>query len=100
MQVALIVRATPAWANDGAGANVAPSNVQDYADFLTAARHKYPSVNRWMIWGEANRTAQWTSGPVVYSELLDAAYGALKAPSVGDPGDDTVVGGMTFTYGE
>jgi hypothetical protein len=100
IQVALLVRQTPSWANNGAGGTVAPSNVQDYADFLTAARQKYPSVNRWMIWGEANRTAQWSSGPTAYADLLDAAYGALKATSLQDPGDNTVVGGMSFTYGE
>ena len=102
MQIALLVKGTPWWAVQGAAplaqvANKPPSNVQDYADFLTAASARYPQVHRWMIWGETNRQAVWNGGPTAYANLLDAAYGALK-PSAPDP--DTVVGGMTFTYGE
>jgi hypothetical protein len=102
MTVALMVKGTPWWAVNGAaqGADVhtqVPSNVQDYANFLRAVSARYPSVHRWMIWGETNRLAVWSSGPTAYANLLDAAYGALK-PLAGDP--DVVVGGMTFTYGE
>jgi hypothetical protein len=102
MDVALLVKGTPWWAVNGAapGANVrsqGPADVQDYANFLTAASARYPTVHRWMIWGEANRAAVWSSGPVAYANLLDAAYGALK-PLPSDP--DTVVGGMSFTFGE
>jgi polysaccharide biosynthesis protein PslG len=102
MSVALMVKGTPWWSVAGAlqGADVrtqVPTSVQDYADFLTAVSARYPSVHRWMIWGETNRLAVWSSGPAAYANLLDAAYGALK-PLPGDP--DVVVGGMTFTYGE
>jgi hypothetical protein len=100
ISVALLVRQTPDWANGGAGQNKAPDNPQDYADFLSAARKKYPSVNRWMIWGETNRYSVWNSPEVKYAELLDDADVALKAVDPQDPGDNTVVGGMTFTYGE
>ena len=99
MSVALLVRQTPGWANGNAGQNRGPSSAQDYADFLTAARRKFPAVDRWMIWGETNRTAVWDSGPVAYANLVDAAYGALKATDAADPGVNTVVGGMTFTFG-
>ena len=102
IDVALMVKGTPWWAVSGAlqGANVrtqVPSNVADYADFIRATSARYPTVHRWMIWGETNRVAVWSSGPGAYANLLDAAYGALK-PLPGDP--DVVVGGMTFTYGE
>jgi len=100
MTVALLVRQTPGWANGGLGQNVGPQSAQDYANFLTAARRKYPAVNRWMIWGETNRTDVWASGPVAYADLLDASWVALKADQAADPGDNTVVGGMTFTFGQ
>jgi hypothetical protein len=100
MEVALLVRQTPGWANANAGVTRGPANAADFANFLTAARREFPDVDRWMIWGETNRVAVWDSGPVAYANLLDAAYGALKAPDLADPGDNTVVGGMTFTYGE
>jgi hypothetical protein len=109
MQVAVLVRETPWWANgsprpgpndEPPNPNLAPTAVSDYANFLTAARKKYPQVNRWMIWGEANRTAVWRSGPVKYADLLDAAYGALNPPIPGDLSANTVVGGMTFTFGD
>lgn len=100
MTVALLVKETPGWANADAGVAKAPTSTQDYADFLTAARRKYPAVDRWMIWGEPNRAAVWDSGPVRYADLVDSAYGALKAPDVVDLGNNIVVAGMTFTFGE
>lgn len=101
IDVALLVKGTPTWAvaNPPLTHNVAtrrPDDVGDYADFLTAVGAKYPSVRRWMIWGETNRNAVWSSGPVAYADLLDAAYGALKQVSA----SNVVIGGMTFTYGE
>ena len=98
--VALLVKETPGWANANAGVTKAPTSAQAYADFLTAARRKYPAVNRWMIWGETNRAAVWDSGPVRYADLVDSAYAALKAPDGLDAGTNTVVAGMTFTFGE
>jgi hypothetical protein len=101
IDVALLVKGTPQWAvaSPPAGHAVktrAPDDVTDYADFLRAVAAKYPTVRRWMIWGETNRKAVWSSGAIDYADLLDAAYVALKDV---DP-DNTVVGGMTFTYGE
>ena len=99
--VAVMVRATPPWAVDGATADratgtLAPSQPRDYADFVAAASRRYPAVSRWMIWGEPNSRLQWTSGPTAYADVLDAAYGTLKSV---DPAD-VVVGGMSFAYGE
>ena len=98
MKVALLVKETPDWA--GPAKHAAPTDVNDYADFLRAARKQYPGIDRWMIWGETNRAAVWSSGPITYSQLLDASYGALTEVSIDDPSPNTVVGGMTFTYGE
>ena len=100
--VAVLVTHSPPWANGGRGPLRAP-DPSDFADFLTAASRRYPTVHRWMIWGEPNRADRFQPnrvnspvGPRRYAPLLDAAYGALKAVSP----DNIVIGGDTFTGGE
>jgi len=102
IDVAILVTHSPAWANGGRGHLWAP-DPPDFARFLTAAAHRYPSVHRWMIWGEPNRADRFLPnranspiGPRRYAPLLDAAYGALKAASP----DNIVIGGDTFTGGD
>jgi hypothetical protein len=102
IQVALLVRGSPRWANGGRPSRWAPKPVH-YARFLTAASRRYGVVRRWMIWGEANRAAVFAPlppnrprGPRTYARLLDAAYGALKRRSR----RNVVIGGMTFSFGE
>ena len=102
IDVAVLVTHSPPWANGGRGHLWAP-DPSDFAQFLTAASRRYPTVHRWMIWGEPNRADRFLPneanspiGPRTYAPLLDAAYGALKA---GSP-DNIVIGGDTFTGGE
>jgi hypothetical protein len=102
IRLAFLVSQTPAWANGGKAPQWAPSNPRDYADFLTAASRRYPSVRRWMIWGEPNRVDRFLPnrsgsdvGPRTYARLLDAAYAALKRQSR----HNIVIGGMTWTGG-
>lgn len=101
IQVALLVRGSPSWANGGRDPRWAP-NPRHYAHFLTAASRRYRSVRRWMIWGEPNREYLFQplppsdpKGPRTYARLLDAAYGALKRRSR----RNVVIGGMTVSYG-
>ena len=102
IRVSLLVTNTPPWANGNRAAIHVPVNPQDYADFLTAAARRYPTVRRWMIWGEPNRddrlqpnAENGPGGPRAYALLLDAAYGALKAQSA----NNKVIGGNTWTSG-
>lgn len=102
IQVALMVKETPDWANGGRGIAQAPDRDADYADFLVAASRRYPSVHHWMIWGEPTRPGNFSpmpenrrTGPRRYARLLDAAYGALKGASP----ENVVIGGMTWTLG-
>ena len=102
MQVALMVRGSPSWANGGRSPEWAPSP-RRFASFLSAASRRYPTVRRWMIWGEPNRSGAFQplprnkpTGPRRYARLLDAAYVALKHRSR----RNIVVGGMTFSFGE
>jgi hypothetical protein len=112
MSVMLMLVGTPPWANGNRTSEYAPTNPADYADFAGAASRRYPSVRRWMIWGEPSRSNNWkpfvqqplgqaitaASKPVPrrYARLLDAAYGRLKAVRK----TNLVIGGNTYTTGE
>ena len=102
IRISLLVNSSPLWANGGRGHAWAPRNSW-YADFLTAASRRYPGINVWMIWGEANRAAVFQPlpvnspiGPQRYATLLRAAFRALKR----EDKKNTVVGGMTFSFGD
>jgi hypothetical protein len=103
MTVSLMLVGTPGWANGGRDQRWAPTNPKDFADFAASAARRYPSVHRWMIWGEPDRHLQFQplpagkpTGPRAYARLLDAAYVALK----GQSRRNVVVGGMTYTGGD
>jgi hypothetical protein len=99
ISVTILVQGTPAWANGGKPRAWVPDNVQDYANFMYAVSQRYPTVHRWMIWGEVNYGANFQPmpahspvGPRAYALLLDAAYGALKAVNP----NNIVIGGDTL----
>jgi len=112
MRVMLQAIGTPSWANGGKAWNYPPVSVGAFAEFLTAAARRYPTVHLWMIWGEPDRKANfaldqhvWASArrltpaqavaPHVYAQLLDASYAALKRVSK----RNLVIGGDTYTWG-
>jgi hypothetical protein len=103
MRVGIMLMGAPKWANGGQSFNRPPLHDGDFAAFATAAAKRYSSVRTWMIWGEPNRTPNFspaglTSTPQIarrYARLLDRAYGALKAVS----SKNLVVGGMSFSGG-
>jgi hypothetical protein len=99
MSLTALVQGTPAWANGNKGRQWVPDNVQDYADFMFAISQRYPSVHRWMIWGEVNYGANFQPmpdhsavGPRAYARLCDAAYVALKQANPAN----IVIGGDTL----
>ncbi len=103
IQIAVMVKSTPDWANGNRGHAQAPARDRDYADFLRAAASRFPAVHLWMVWGETTRPdnfqpmpAGQPAGPRRYATLLDAAFSALKAVSP----DNIVIGGMTWTVGD
>jgi hypothetical protein len=102
MSMAVLVQGTPSWANGGRPRAWAPTNPQDYADFMYAISKRYPSIHRWMIWGEPSYGINFQPmppnsrvGPRTYAKLLDRAYVALKQASRAN----IVIGGMTLNGG-
>jgi hypothetical protein len=101
MSVSITLVQSPPWANGGHRNYWAPTNPQDFANFATAAARRYPSVHLWMIWGEPTIRGHFLpfskkTTPRRYAQLLDAAYGALKAVSPAN----LVIGGNTITRGQ
>ena len=102
IKISLLVQGTPGWANGGRASDWAPDQASDYANFLTAAARRYPSVHLWMIWGEPNRAGNFYPmppnskvGPRRYALLLNAGYQALKGVSEAN----VVIGGNTWSFG-
>jgi hypothetical protein len=100
--ISLVVEGFPAWSNGGREPAWAPVDPMDYADFLQAASRRYPGIRHWMILDEVNSSRSFQPlppnspvGPERYAQLLDDAYGALKAVSPAN----IVIGGMTYSAG-
>ncbi len=88
---------TPGWANGGRGENWAPTSGATFAAFARAAARRYPFVHLWTIWNEPNQR-RWlrpTSPAVYVQRLLNPAYAAIHAVSVGSQ----VAGGVTAPRG-
>lgn len=99
--VAAQVHGSPRWANGGRDAIWAPNNPNDLADFMYAASRRYPSIKRWMVWGEPGKGDSFQPQkakrtPRIYAGMLQASYKALKAASK----QNIVIGGMTHNGGD
>jgi len=101
IEVALMVKLSPPWANGGRSPIWAPQR-SAYSAFLRAAAARYPGVRKWMIWGEPTRKEAFQpmakkskKGPRRYARLLDAAYKTLKSIDRGN----VVIGGMSVNAG-
>jgi hypothetical protein len=90
---------TPSWANGGRTFNYAPTSRSTFAEFATAAAHRYSSVHRWLIWNEPNQV-RWlrpTSAVVYTKRLLNPAYTAIHRviPGAAVAGGGTAPRGAT-----
>jgi hypothetical protein len=110
MKVQILIMGTPPWANGDKTWRWTPHDPDDFGDFAHAIARKYPDVRLWMVWGEPNRkhnfqpfhpskstngklTKKQQVAPRRYAQLLDTAYGALKAENPAN----VVIGGNTYT---
>jgi hypothetical protein len=97
MDVLLTIWGTPAWANGGAGPNVAPTDSNDLREFAEAIAERYsgrypryPFVRYFSVWNEPNSavflTPQFDAAgrpvaPREYARLVEAAYAGIKEGS-------------------
>jgi hypothetical protein len=109
IEVALEIRNAPGWANGGLAGNWAPTSPAAFAAFARAAARRYRAVKYWLIWGEPTKAENFRvagertshlgvtrSRALRYAQMLDGAYGALKA----ERRTNVVIGGNTFTTGD
>jgi hypothetical protein len=94
-KVLLDVVDSPAWETGSANEHTPPANPNDYAAFVGAlARQFGPRVSAYEIWNEEDAPTWWTGAPnpAAYTQLLQAAYPAIKAA---EPKATVVLGGLT-----
>jgi hypothetical protein len=102
MGVLAVITTTPGWANspNAPGVYGAPASAAAYGQFAGLAAQRYAGkVSAYEIWNEPNAAPYYgpQPDPAGYTQLLKAAYPAIKAA---DP-TATVVGGVvgsTVTY--
>ncbi|HET6735177.1 cellulase family glycosylhydrolase [Mycobacterium sp.] len=95
MGVLGVLNSTPAWAVEPGQAPVVspPASTEEYAEFVGAVAERYAGkISAYEVWNEPNAYFFWSPAPdpAAYTELLQAAYPAIKAA---DP-DATVIGGV------
>jgi hypothetical protein len=101
MGILAVITTTPTYQQNGSGVYSEPIDPAAYGEFAGMAAERYAGkVGAYEIWNEPNAAPYYgpTPDPAGYTELLQAAYPAIKAA---DP-EATVVGGVvgsTITYG-
>ena len=96
MGVLAVLNSSPYWAVPAGqpGISGQPANPADYAEFVNRVAQRYQGkVGAYEIWNEPNSALSFAPSPdpVKYTQLLQAAYPAIKAA---DP-NAVVVGGVT-----
>jgi hypothetical protein len=85
IQVVARISFAPDWArNPGSGANDAPKNNEDLADFIVALLNHYQGRVKYIqVWNEPNLAYEWKAGgkvdPAGYVEMLKTVYPKAKA---------------------
>ncbi len=88
----------PNWAREGCSLQGPPTDLADYADFLTALATRYRGkIAAYQIWNEPNLAREWCDqppDPAAYAEMLRVAYAAIKQA---DPAALVISAGMAPT---
>ena len=95
MGILAVLNSTPQWAVEpGQPAVISPpADYDEYAEFVSLVAERYAGqVSAYEVWNEPNAYFFWSPAPdpAAYTELLQAAYPAIKEA---DP-DATVIGGV------
>lgn len=101
LRVLLRIHGTPAWARPpDTFLTYPPDDMADFGRFVAELANRYRGqVSAYEIWNEPNLNYEWgylPPDPVRYTQMLTAAYGAIKAV---DP-DALVIGGGLATTGD
>jgi len=96
LEVLGLLTYTPAWARGPGGSDHSPpADADDFAEFAAATVDRFRSlgVRTWEVWNEPNLAFFWEPAPdpVGYTELLVAAYDAIKES---DPDATVLSGGL------
>lgn len=94
-KVILDVVDSPEWETGSADEHAPPANPQDYAAMIEYIAARFGTrVAAYEIWNEEDDSGWWTGAPnpAAYTELLKAAYPAVKA---GNPNAVVLLGGLT-----
>jgi polysaccharide biosynthesis protein PslG len=94
INVLMLVSRSPQWASGSQNRESPPADPRDLADFLRFLVPRWAGqVRAWEIWNEPNTERFWPGGPdpAAYTELLKAAYPAVKEA---DPNAKVVFGGV------
>ncbi len=81
---------TPQWATAGAQQTGVPANPADWYDFCFRAAQRYPSIQHWGMWNEANLDQFWEGTRQQYIDIIlrngaDAIHAANPAAKVCAP---------------
>jgi hypothetical protein len=93
--VLLDVVDSPSWETGSGDEHMPPANPEDYAALVGMLAQRFgSSVSAYEIWNEEDAPIWWTGAPnpTAYTQLLQAAYPAIKSA---DPSAEVVLGGMT-----
>jgi len=99
VKILLRVHSSPEWARPSNSMFTnPPNNAANFANFLTELATRYKGkVAAYEIWNEPNLNYEWGNqrpDPAAYTELLKAAYTAIKAA---DPAALVISGGVATT---
>ena len=79
------VHGSPPWANGGRSAIWVPSKPNDLADFMYAASLRFPTIKRWMVWGEpARRLLPAPGSEEIPQAVREAARGRIPGAEAGE----------------
>jgi hypothetical protein len=78
-KVMMVLGYTPAWASASGAANAAPTNFDDYSEYVRSVACRYgDAVSSYEVWNEGNLDTFWTGTPEQLADLTQRAYTEIK----------------------
>ena len=78
-KVMMVLGYTPRWASASGEANAAPSNPEDYSEYVRSVACRYGNaVSSYEVWNEGNLDTFWTGTPEQLADLTQRAYTEIK----------------------